>query len=235
MDEIPNVMPIMVSFFTDGWTQQCIRCFQDWFPELKILVVDNNPTSINQIENWNFLANPNPKWRCLFKFCLAEREWLKEQSNVILLEPERKIANKQISHGQCVDIALNWCKENDIDIILCVEPDTAFFGVEWFYNQLEPILDDRWWMTATQLREKTLSHAVQPCPLMVKVNKIEWSFDQCVLGKQYYDFGQMLWHKFHERGRAKLVGRAKDFKHYWGGSYRDMTRKGRNCSLVTFL
>ena len=234
---MPKVMPVMVSFFTYGWTQQCIRCFQKWFPELKIIVIDNNPTSLDQIENWNWKGNPNKKWKCLFKFCLAERDWLKKQSNVILLQPDRA-DNKQFSHGMCVDFAYNWCKKNNIDIMLCVEPDNAFNGVEWFYQSLEPLLDDKCWITARKFNHGRFANSTkvaQPCPIMVKVDKIKWSFDQIILHQEYYDFAQMIWHKCREKGNAQYVEDTRKFWHYWGGSYKYIVRNERNCPYVTFL
>jgi hypothetical protein len=249
MDETPKVMPVMVSFFTDGWTQQCIRCFQDWFPELKILVVDNNPTSADQIKGWNWCGNAGQKWKCFFKYCLAERDWLEKQSNVILLKPDRK-NNQQITHGKCIDLAADWCKENNFDIMLCVEPDNFFDKVEWFYALLEPLVLEDYWMTGRNYGRNLLSHAVHPCPLMIKVNRIkcececEWSFDHVKKEKQYYDFAQWVWQKGHERGQAKLVDVEvpvhhhhgwKGFRHFWSGSYNNFISNQRNCPLVTFL
>jgi len=239
MDEIPNVMPIMVSFFTYGWVQQSIRCFQQHFPELKVLVIDNNPTSFTQMENWNWGRSKavNKRWRSLYKYSLAERDWLKDQSNVILVQPDRK-GNKQITHGLCVDFALNWCKENSVDIMLCVEPDISFNDVKWFYNSLEPLLDDKYWITGKPAPISKLDRwqtAIHPCPIMLKVDKIKHSFNHMNLDKRYYDFSQMVWHRCNEKGRAKLVSDMKDFEHFWHGSYQNIARNERNFPLVTFL
>jgi hypothetical protein len=236
---MPKVMPVMVSFFTYGWTQRCVMCFQKWFPELKILVVDNNPTSIKQMEHWNWKYNAKEKWKHFFPYCLAERDWLEQQDNVILLKPDiKKKQLQQIRHGQAIDFAVNWCKENNIDIMLCMEPDSNFTDTLWFYDFLNPILHDDKWVAAFSLPPrpgKEMSHAVSPCPIMVKINEIKWSFDHVAIDQQYYDFAQWVWQKCKERGRSQIMPKPKGFKHFWSGSYRDFVRNSRNCPFITYL
>ena len=242
---MPKVMPVMVSFFTHGWTQQCVRCFQKWFPELKILVVDNNPTCKEQMKHWNWGTRAGKKWNNFFPFCLAERDWLEKQDNVILIKPDRSLlpANQQIRHGKAIDLALSWCKDNEFDIMLCIEPDNFFDKVEWFDALLEPLLED-YWITARNFAGGGLKKAVHPCPLMIKTSKIEFSFNDVKKDRQYYDFAQWVWQKHNEIGRAKLVEIEipvrhkkawKGFRHFWSGSYNNFISNERNCPYVTFL
>jgi hypothetical protein len=229
-------MPVMVSFFTYGWTQQCILCFQKWLPELKILVVDNNPTHPRQMTDWNW-CDAGEKWNYFFPYCLAERDWLEQQDNVILLKPNRK-GDQQIRHGEAIDFAVGWCKENNIDIVLCMEPDTSFKNIDWFYDLLDPILHQGKWIAAYKMSPKLgreISHAVSPCPIMVKVDEIKWSFDHAKINRQYYDFAQWVWHKCKESDKSQIVHRSKGFKHHWSGSYNNFISKKRHCPYVTFL
>lgn len=201
-----------------------------------MLVVDNNPNNVRQMKDWNWGDNAAKKWKNYIPYCLAERDWLEQQDNVILLKPERK-KDQQIRHGEAIDLAVNWCKENNVDIMLCVEPDNSFTDISWFYDFLNPILHDDKWFVAYELHNKPdkLSHAVGPCPIMVKVDEIKWSFNQVVIERQYYDFAQWVWQKCKERGRVQAVPRPKRFKHYWSGSYSNFIRNNRNCPYITFL
>lgn len=189
-----KVMPVMVSFFTHGWMQQCVNYFRKWFPELKILVIDNNPDSRDQIKDWNFTENPNPKWMAYFDFCLAESEWLSQQDDVILLKVDRE-DNRQITHGQTLDLALEWCKENNIPIMLCVEPDVEIKGTQWFYNLLKPIEEGKW-ASVRKFRKFQKSYPDLACPSMIsnkncyprlacpsmfRVDKIKWSFTHVIV------------------------------------------------------
>jgi len=235
-----KVMPVMVSFFTYGWTQQCIRCFQDWFPELKVLVVDNNPTHKEQMKHWNWCGNPRSKWNNFYPYCLAEREWLEQQDNVILIKPD-KLNDRQTRHGEAIDLAVDWCKNQNFDIMLCIEPDVIIKDVIWFYDLLEPILDNDMWFTGVEMFSKNKNeihtkHTVKPCPIMVRTDKIEWSFNDVIVDRKYYDFSHYVYHKFSERGRAKRF--KKDFKgfiHSWSGSYTNFISNQRHCPYVTFL
>ena len=227
----------MVSFFTHGWIQNSIRSFGKYFPDMKILVVDNNPHYKEQCSEWNWSNNIKTKWNAYFNFCLAEREWLKNQSNVILLDKE--ITTKQTTHGKCMDIALEWCKNNNKENMLCVEPDNSFSGNAWFHYLSDFLADDKH-MVGIKFSDE-LSNHIHPCPILLKVNEIKWSFNGRHIGKQYFDCFQWVFHKLRERGKAELIvenfegSQGLGFKHYWSGSYNNFVSNNRNCPMVTFM
>lgn len=236
-----KVMPVMVSFFTHGWIQQCVQCFQRCLPELKIVVIDNNPTSFKQMENWGFpwnpLRNPFPKWRSLFKFALAERDWLNKQNNVILLDNK---VNYQLSHAQGLSLAFDYCKKEEIDIMLTLDPDCFFESTEWFYNLLQPIIAEDMWMTVQSevvLFVPTASYKKfygLQIPYMQRVNKMQWSFEEGVRDNNYYDCMAWTYWQCKKNQKTKFVDKGK-FIHYKGGSYKNIVNNKRNCPLVTFL
>jgi len=230
-----KVMPVMVSFFTYGWTQQCVRCFQDWFPELKILVVDNNPTSINQIENWNWhnsKYNANVRWKSLFPYVLAEREWLKQQDNVVLISGN--YGNQHPNHGRSLSLGFKWCQERDIEIALTLDPDCSFDSINWFYDLLKPIIVDDMWMVAHKAMKKPRNGGIwrqAAIPIMSRIDKIKWPLlERHVDGDLYSCMAWPYW----QCGKKAVQVEVKDFKHHWCGSY-DVVRNNRHCPYVSFL
>ena len=235
-----KIATAMVSFFTDGWTQQCVECFKKLLPNTEVLVVDNNPTSFNQIDSWNKFRFPHNKCRNLFRYCLAERDWLK--SNVTLLD---NTGSSQKSHGQGMDIALSWCKTNQIDVLIAIDPDCVFYTIKWFHNLLQPIIKEDAWMTTrhteTRLAEQTTWGKEKfkdwtriEIPIMMQVDKIQWSLEEVLVNETQYDC--MAW-AFQNCEKKKIIGKknTNDFKHFWSGSYRNIVHNARNCPYVLYL
>jgi hypothetical protein len=236
-----KVMPVLVSFFTHGWMQQCVKCFQEWFPELNILVIDNNPTAYNQINNfgfpWNPSRSPQSKWKCLFKHTLAERDWLRDQGNVILLN---KPTNDQLSHAESLHMAHRWCRDNQVEIILILDADCCFNGVEWFYNLLLPLVADDLWMTIQRKVILSIDGTSYDkfygldVPYMQKVREIKWSFDTGIRGNNHYDTMAWAYKQCEIEGKVKTVDKA-EFVHYGGGTYKRIIHNQRNSSFVSYI
>lgn len=140
----------LVSFRSPHWLQVAVESFKEQFPGEKLLVVDNNITTS------------------------AESAFLRSRTDILYL-PGNATANYQPTHGDGMDIAANYCREQRIEILTHIEPDCVISGTAW-RTCLESVIDPAvCWLAAACWRSYGPLH---PCPSSWLVEKFSSSFSQ---------------------------------------------------------
>jgi hypothetical protein len=231
-----KIQAIMISFLSFQHSKKCVNSFQRVFPEQSLVVIDNNPLP------------ENPRWT---KECEEEREWLQNKKNLIYIEsPTRHIhrgypsefnnSNIHIdyypynNHGITIDFAVSWCKKNNVEIMLLLEPDCWITNKNWFNQSLERINNGAWVtgeieqiITYNHLRKKQKweEYVLQLAGSMWLVNEIDESFQIYPIIddghiKKIIDTGQRLFLKHSYKGKSSLLD-LNGFNHLWHGSKKE--------------
>lgn len=233
----------VISYFSYGWTQQCLSSLWKYFPKCRVLAIDNNPSKDDSYERGKTFQNVKSHWPYQSdkkiklnwgKFCELEKDWLYSQSNIIkVIETPIKL-----SHGSCINLAVQHCVENKIKKIVLIEPDCVIYGKSWLHNLLKPLEEGFWMSSGTlKLHGKQKSKILHPCPSAWIIEHTKtlnfqssWANEDINLKKQldkktnkdklfFWDTGLKASYEFSKIGRAKFV-EANDIKHYWGKSSR---------------
>jgi hypothetical protein len=237
---------VIVSYFSYGWTQQCLNSLFQYSPDCKVLAVDNNPSASDDVfrkqsfthaqRSREYSVTRNKLYVKYDKFCDLESEWLNSHSNITAIKTPFNM-----NHGEAIDLAIDYCFQTKIKKILLIEPDCRILGCDWMHSLLWP-LDNGLWMTSGNSVHKSL----HPCPsawIVDQAKKISFKpvekagdiddnfFDNYFKFKSlkckinflsrysYWDTGMKIWYEFQKQNRAKLV-LIKDFVHYFGKSSR---------------
>ncbi|HMC90061.1 MAG TPA: hypothetical protein VKI17_10965 [Gemmataceae bacterium] len=224
-----KVTTIVVSFRSLHWMRVAIGSYRKFFPEERLLVVDNNP--LPGEETWD-------------SDCETERAWLASHPAVDFVD--RRTAEgawARRSHGAGMDVALSWCRQRGAEVMVHVEPDCLVTGRQWRANLLDAVARGAW-MAAS---ERKSYGALHPAPSAWRVDQAWVSFNgqsivrdmrhprfrklvdlrilRAELRRQgaprgwlgYWDTAQRAWFQAAVRDRAAQVA-APGFKHYWQGS-----------------
>ena len=177
---------------------------------LDLLVIDNSPN-----QNFNNLINS-------------------DRITVLVNESENK------SHGDGIDLAVDWCKKNEFTHIVHIEHDCVVSGTKWFEalcNKASEGFDHVY-----SFRQP---HGAHPTPSIWRVSEIRYSFAaavkedknedfyksldidvsnslNCNDGYQdkYWDTGMKNWYESEKLGKSIKIDDQKDFIHCWVCSYR---------------
>jgi len=205
--------------------------FRQHFPSWKVLVVDNNPSEGD--ENWNASHD-------------AERRWIHSQPGVIV----KKNTGHLKTHGAAVNLAVQWCREHQVEYLLHLEPDCLITGTQWYENLCRG-MDAGAWMAGSHRKQYGPIH---PTPSLWRVSKICSSFDyasrlederhprfQELFDRDWllnavseagqdtefwrttWDSGQRLWFDCAVENKAFHASDATDFVHFWFGSDKGFT------------
>ena len=217
-----NLRPVLISYHTPLWIKVGLKSFHQHFPEYRVLIVDNNPD------------RDEPTWD---PACEEERAWLRQQTYVDLVKNERT----DKTHGSGLDLAVAWCRKNEIGLMLHFEPDCLVGGRQWYENLVHTIQGGAW-----MAGPNTKSYGpIHPCPSLWRVDRIEHTFgrrpiredmshprfselfDVAVFNKQQptvalenwkWDTGLKLWFMAAVNDKAVHVSKELDFKHFWCGT-----------------
>lgn len=251
-------MPTMVSFHTNGWIQDCITSYLRVFPGNTILVVDNNPhehdnfkvkfyyedqerpellksagvdSESRAIEKDGHIVN-STGWN---RQCEKEREWLRQHSNVILIPIpiEFQKSDAPLSHGEAMDVAVQWLLQNDIPIMLYLEPDSLVTDRGWYDNLCQAIKQS---MGCAYTHDFPYG-APSMCGSIWRLPEIKFSFGRALKSPEeqtlnlfdaklmdekatmLWETGNKNWYEFKKVGRAIKVG-GWGLRHLWGGTVK---------------
>jgi len=200
------------------WTRLCVTSLRECFDE-PLIVVDHNYNA----EEALFLRNK----ATLIK---GNRPW-----------------EDTINHGTGLDQGIEWCKENNIDVVVLIEPDCTIHGRN-DYNNLISAIEEGNWMASTF---RYPYGALHPCISAWKVSEIKHSFQCCPKQEDCYhpkynevinvkslvkticsknlpefyflywwDTGIKNWFECAINNKSKFVSNS-DTVHYWGGHKRN--------------
>ncbi len=225
-----NVMPVLISFFSYGFIQDCIRTFQEYIPNQKLLIIDNNPDDIRLCKDVRYFDHEFKG--STDKYIQAEREWLSNQKNIIIYKHE---SDRILSHGEAIDYGNKWCKKNGIDLYLHIESDCLIYGRKWYDDLISTITNDEMWIVSGHFFKA--SQSLHLTPSIWRVDKADQSF---AIKKRTQEFHKGVpffnsfsnWHLKNwdtgalfvadctAQGKSKLI-QTQDFKHLWKGSLKN--------------
>jgi hypothetical protein len=227
-----EIVPILVAFHSAHWIRVAVESYLEYFPEDRLLVVDNNPRRGE--EGW-------------LPECTREREWLAAHPGVVLIDnpapPDGLLKNR--THGAGMDLALAWCRRHGTRVMVHLEPDCLVAGRSWRDNLLRALNRGAW--MAGGVRQ--CHGPIHPTPTAWRVDAVRASFtitpwegsderharfgelvDLAALKKdsspmgvwigwtRHWDTGHKAWFEAAVHDRAALV-ETPGFTHYWHGSH----------------
>jgi GT2 family glycosyltransferase len=223
-----------VAHMTYGWIQQCLTSFFRLFPDLPMLVIDNNPSvedDKRRTDSYNTIWYPRTKaWKR--HFCEAERYWLNQQNNVIMLKTP-----KYYQHGVAIDMANQWAKDNGINYIVLIDPDSICVTGEWLETLISTIKKG-YWLVAGGIHPSKVMHLLPSAWKVKEALKYsfihrshgeeteEVEFSQIVdvsklqlqnWGQTKWDVGQYFWYQCAKQNKAHYVP-CRGWKHFGMGS-----------------
>jgi hypothetical protein len=233
-----------VSYYSNGWTQNCIRSLRKHISDVDILVVDNNPTSEDaEYRAKSFLNCTNSVGDINKKDiaqCEIERRCLRRVNRLkTILTPIK------LSHGYCLNLAINYAYNHGYKYLAHIEPDCIVKGNVWFKNLLESMHQNFWMAGGTKL----VTGHLHPTPSIWNVKYTnKFDFDVCLLSKhknepdfaklyklefvkkpffkqertinfyqQYFDTGVEAWYTCAKNNKAQHV-ESPDLIHLWAKS-----------------
>ena len=225
------VMPVFVAWNTRRWMPVGLGSFRRHFPSWQVLIIDNNPV-VGEV-----------RWHEDHE---AERLWIQSQPGVIVVQnpgPSR-------THGAAMDVAAEWCRRQQVEFLLHLEPDCLISGVRWYENLCRGI-DSGAWMAGSHRKEYGPIH---PTPSLWRVGEIRSSFDYAnrlpdeehprflelfrrdwllnaiteaqqdtAFWRTTWDTGQRAWFDCAVADKAFHAESTDDFEHFWFGSDSHLT------------
>ena len=125
------VFPVIVAYHTADWMPIAVESYLSQFPDDRILVVDNNPQP------------GETGWSAT---CRRERRWLYSHPKLDVIYRRTHCIGipAQRTHGDGMDLALQWCRSRGADIMLHFEPDCLVTGRDWRLNLVSAIEQGAW-------------------------------------------------------------------------------------------
>ena len=229
-----NFIICLVSYFSYGWTQNCIKMLLRHVPNAHILVIDNNPSKLDSNKRMqSFIDCKDARQKNITKKivgCEIERTWIKEHKNIYsILTPEK------LNHGHAIDMAMKYAHKNRYKTLIHIEPDCVILGSIWLRNLLSSIEEGFWMAGGCQLKAGHL----HPTPTAWNIEKTyQMSFlfqrikeerndpdfaclyypsDCIVFWQEFWDTGVKAWYECAKLGKAHKC-QAPDFQHLWAKS-----------------
>lgn len=162
-----RIATFIISHYTFGWTQECIKDFKLHLPEQTLIGVNNNPFP-NQVvlKTRNFLGK-DKLWNYM---CQKENKFLKENVDIYLDMPKNK--KKSIRnlpyHGDVLDYIFKWSFEK-YDKIMLIEPDCKINGRKWFDNMMKK---NEWIVGTVKPSDSHNSYVMPICPTTWLINPV---------------------------------------------------------------
>lgn len=229
-----GVLACIILHLTSPWTKVGVGSFRKFFPEQKILLVDNNPPTQSSAEAEKITA---------------ERDWVKSLKNVEIISGgiESEDILGKWSHGSGMQLAAEWCRAHEYDYMLHIEPDVLVSGRKWYEALLEGANQGFWFIGSHQksygpihptpslicVRELASSFWAQPREQDSKHARFEELFnlskllkdcrklypkEQIAWFEKNWDAAQKVWFEAATSDKALLVPEMVDFRHFWLGS-----------------
>lgn len=226
-------MPVFVAWNTGQWMPVGLGSFREHFPSWQVLIIDNNP--VPGEDQWNARHE-------------TERLWIHAQPGVITVQTPGPVR----THGTALDAAVEWCREQQVEFLLHLEPDCLVSGVRWYQNLCHGI-DSGAWMAGSHRKAYGPIH---PTPSLWRISKIQSSFDYAdrlpdeghprfselfqrdwllqriheaqqdtQFWRTTWDTGQKAWFDCAIADKAFQAESADDFEHFWFGSDSHLTEQ----------
>ena len=233
-----NILVVLVSYFSYGWTKNCVKLLNSYLEEIDILVVDNNPSIMDSRERAkSFIDSRNSHYKPVennvIVKCEYERKWLSNVGNLVSIQTE-----KRSTHGTSLNLAMKYAWNQGYRYMVHLEPDCIFTGDKWFLA-LKKTIDNNW-MAGSCIFPTGHIH---PTPTIWDVkNTHSLNFEPCIFHKDlleidyellykkvknyndhqeanmvWFDTGVKAWLDCRIQNKA-VVCNAPDFEHLWAKS-----------------
>ena len=138
------------------WTKMWAGQLREFLPDETIIAIDHNHTKEE------------------IKIC--------EESGITVL-PRKTNHSFSRAHGAAFDSAAEWCRENNIDVMVHIEPDVAIYGREWFDNLMNGIEEGFW---VSGIFRRAYADVLHGCVSAWSLKHCEHSFKDCRKGKDVH-------------------------------------------------
>jgi hypothetical protein len=220
-----GILPVLILYKTFPWIKVSLGSFQKYFPNDVVLVIDNNPDT-GSARGIAYLKQ--------------EGEWVRNHRNILY----RKSTHHEKHHGYAMDFAASIARDAGYKYVLFFEPDCLITGRSWFNKLVEEINHN--WMIGSHLKDYGPIHPTPSIWNIDKIKtsfevqlrcqdechprfhelfdldflreRVKREGDSWEWWKKYWDTAQRAWFLAAIRDKAKLVDKADDFIHFWGGS-----------------
>jgi hypothetical protein len=225
---------MLASYFSFGWTQQCVHSLFKHCNKCPLLIIDNNPSNFDtseRLQSYSQARNSISKRMHHNRYCDAEIHWIKQHNIHSVKTPAR------LWHGECINLAMQWCVKNKIKWLIHIEPDCVIHGNIWLDNLLKT-RQDFWMAGGTKYNSAGINdNSLHITPTIWSVeNTHHLNFHNVLKGNDIYepeysqvynhqaslgqyherwwDTGSKAWYECAKRGKAKHVS-TPDLWHLW--------------------
>lgn len=204
----------MIIHYTYGWTQRCLRTFNEHFPEQEMFVFNNNPRQDQTVRKTRGERGENQTWQ---ELCSVETTYADNHAKLLELPAKEQGQNiyQLPTHGDVLDYIFKWAKNEGCEYLWHLEPDCKIMGTQWHIN----MWNARSAVTGLGQMFNEGPYAMCICPTLWHVESVlnlNMSFNKV---KPDINTGQSILRKFQSQGKARVV-QAQDFIHYSGGTKR---------------
>lgn len=163
-----NIVAVVVPYFTYRWSRIFLRTFRMHFPDMPLLVIDNNPipgeTLIRRRRH-----DHSTKY---FSICGLEKELYLRDPMVTHVRNPFPASPTTKTHGHGMDLAVDWCRRHHVEMFLHLEPDSIVTGRKWYDNMITAVKAGAW----IAMSSKTNYGAYIPTPGLFVTEHIRHSF-----------------------------------------------------------
>ena len=226
---------VIIIHYTYGWTQDLLESWSNHLKNEKLIVFNNNPCFEQSV---NYTRGLCGKDKHVNTLCQKEIFYVNNnkfvEAVVDLPNSKHDSVQRLLTHGECLDFIFNWCKNNNFDQILHLEPDCCLSGTNWLNSMIETMKDN--WVVGTGKIKFDRDDYVMPlCPTLWNVSavvdlmsKYNVSFEKNKL--LHTNTAQEIIKKCLNYKKCDTVGFVKDFIHFYDGS--KMSHKNNKISLL---
>jgi|694.fasta_scaffold12037_8 GT2 family glycosyltransferase len=231
-----RVLINLTSYYSFGWTKNCIKQIRLYIPNVPILVIDNNPSPEDDekrrssFSNYLYNSRAEPVQNNKMFLFESERRWLHSLEMVKIIQTPSRLF-----HGDAINMAMKYAYANYFDILVHVEPDCIISGNRWYKNLLGAINDGAYMSSGAVMPDRSL----HPCPsawsianthhydFMHMLKKMDYCDPQYPflvdMAKTYafemtfWDTAKKAWYECAKKNKAQYV-ELTDFRHLWAKS-----------------
>jgi len=232
-----SCIAVLVSFNTYDWIVPCLKKFRKHFPDMDILVVDNNPCQGTK-RSKTFVGKTvycTPfTWN---KKREEEREWLhsvKDSMNLQIIQTPRCM-----DHGRAIDFAISTI--SGYDAFVHIEPDCSVNGKAWMRNLKQKIVDGNWTSSGCMKSSREM-HPTPSIWRLVAFSRKVYTGQERLFYQMFdlyrmdsaaqgcWDTGIYASYRCARKGRSSYAN-TQDLHHAWCGSKRNNPSKSERSLL----
>jgi len=158
---------IMAIHYTHGWTQRFLQSYMKHIDQ-DLIVFDNNPVAEQYIKKTRGNRGESESWN---QMCQEESAYVRnlERTTVIDVPRPTESTYELPTHGDVLDFAFQWCKNEKYESILHIEPDCHVTGHNWLNQMIEAINDN--WAVGKGIIHRNGPFVIPLCPTLWRIQE----------------------------------------------------------------